>query len=322
MDCLNHKTRKNRGQRPQSQYHHHHEAIVSRSDFLAVQMMLDNAKYGGRSFLPQLHIMDGGLLHGFVVIHPRWAGFSCQDYCMAAESIRLAERPDIPAEAAAEPGSFDLRDFEVVRGEFLCPTHLPAVTFREQKVQFNTVCVRTPGWGNYAELLINPIDRRFAVRPTDEKDRCAVRISKFSNGVYQPRTVAAAAFSDTLFSLLGWKRGYRYRIAGTQHKNGKEMVCVFNAANAELLLPPDCLPDGVRPLATVGRQVRAIPKAWSVDFGRPFYLQETGNIPEDVKFSQRPAETGKTLCVTARDELRRYIEQELSPLTRKEEANA
>lgn len=242
---------------------------------------------------------------------------------MAAESIRRTERLDIPAEAAAEPGSFDLRDFEVVRGEFLCPAHLPTVTFREQQIQFNTACVRTPGWGIYAELLINPMDRRFAVRPTDEKDRCAVRISKFLEGAYKPRAVAAAAFTDTLFSLLGWKQGYRYRIAGTQHKSGKETVCVFNAANAEILLPPDCLPEGAHPLVTVGKRVRAIPKAWSVDFGQPFYLheKEMGNFPEDISSLRRPAEAGNTLCITARDELRQYIEQELPPFLRKEDSN-
>ncbi|WP_455581119.1 recombinase family protein [Dysosmobacter sp.] len=41
----NHLSKKNRGQRPQSRYFNHHEAIVSRDDFNAVQKMLDNAKY-------------------------------------------------------------------------------------------------------------------------------------------------------------------------------------------------------------------------------------------------------------------------------------
>ena len=51
-DFRTHRTLKNRGDRPQSRYINHHEAIVSRDDFIAVQRMLDNAKYGNRSVLP------------------------------------------------------------------------------------------------------------------------------------------------------------------------------------------------------------------------------------------------------------------------------
>lgn len=40
-----HKSVRNRGERPQSTYRKHHEGIVSRDDFIAVQRMLDNAKY-------------------------------------------------------------------------------------------------------------------------------------------------------------------------------------------------------------------------------------------------------------------------------------
>ena len=45
---LNHKARKNRGDRPQSLYRNHHEGIVSRDDFIAVQHLLNNSKYGNR----------------------------------------------------------------------------------------------------------------------------------------------------------------------------------------------------------------------------------------------------------------------------------
>ena len=323
LNYRDHKTRKNHGQRPQSQYHHHHEAIISRDDFLAVQMMLDNTKYGGRSFLPRLHVMEGGLLHGFVVIHPRWAGFSEQDYRMAAESVCTDQQPKLPAEIRASPGDFDLRGFEVVRGELLCPAQLPVVTFRDRKIQFNAVCVRTPGWGNHAELLIDPIDRRFAIRPADEKDRCAVKISRFSKGACQSRAAGAAAFSDTLFTLLGWKHGYRYRVAGALYQNSGETVCIFNADNAEILLRPDCLPEKTRPLLTAGNWVRAIPETWAVNFGQPYYLHGyvSDHTREDIKSSQHTVETGRALCVTSRDELQRYIEQELSSLPRKEETN-
>lgn len=61
---LNHKSRKNKGDRPQSVYRNHHEAIVSRDDYIAVQHLLNNAKYGSKSILPELRVIDSGLLRG------------------------------------------------------------------------------------------------------------------------------------------------------------------------------------------------------------------------------------------------------------------
>ena len=51
-DFLSQKSVKNRNNKPQYYKRDHHEPIISRDDFIAVQQMLDNAKYGGSKFLP------------------------------------------------------------------------------------------------------------------------------------------------------------------------------------------------------------------------------------------------------------------------------
>ena len=57
-DYLNHKSRKNRMNK--MQYHHrdHHESIVSRDDFIAVQRLISNAKFGYKGLLPCLHVVE------------------------------------------------------------------------------------------------------------------------------------------------------------------------------------------------------------------------------------------------------------------------
>ena len=84
---LNHLSKKNRGDRMQSIYRNHHEAIVSRDDYIAVQHLLNNAKYGNKSILPELRVIDSGLLRGYVTVNPRWAGFKAPDYFQAAASL-------------------------------------------------------------------------------------------------------------------------------------------------------------------------------------------------------------------------------------------
>ena len=67
-DVITHKTEKNRGERPRSLYYNEHEAIISRDDYIAVQHMLNNAKYGNESILPELRVINDGLLKGFLLI--------------------------------------------------------------------------------------------------------------------------------------------------------------------------------------------------------------------------------------------------------------
>ena len=45
-----HLSRKNCGERPQSRYSNHHDAIVSKADYIAVQHMIENARYGINDF--------------------------------------------------------------------------------------------------------------------------------------------------------------------------------------------------------------------------------------------------------------------------------
>ena len=154
-----HKSRKNRGDRNQSLYMNHHEPIVSRDDFNAVQRMLDNAKFG-RSLLPELRVIDSGFLKGFVIINPRWASFKDADYLSASRSVYnneeetdtgISDVSNLTFEVAA--GDFDLRGFEIARSEFFDSYRRPYVTFENKKLKFSSNCVRHFSDNCYAELL-------------------------------------------------------------------------------------------------------------------------------------------------------------------------
>lgn len=84
---LDHKSVKNRGEFNQYQKRDRHEAIVTRDDYIAVQQMLFNAKYGGNTYLPKLKVSTEGALRGFVSINPNWGGFTAEDYRNASASI-------------------------------------------------------------------------------------------------------------------------------------------------------------------------------------------------------------------------------------------
>jgi len=78
IDFREHKKAKNRGERAQSRYFNHHEAIISRDDFIAVQHMLDYAKYSrnGHSYLPTLKVITRGLLEEFIIVKSKYSFFN------------------------------------------------------------------------------------------------------------------------------------------------------------------------------------------------------------------------------------------------------
>ena len=329
---LNHKARKNRGDRPQSLYRNHHEGIVSRDDFIAVQHLLNNSKYGNRSILPELRVIDSGLLRGFVTINPRWAGFKASDYYQASASIHPPDEQQadasLPSSITLVPGDFDMRGFEIARSEFFDNYHRPYVLFQDKRIKFSTTCVRSFGKDNHVELLVNPVEMKFAVRTVAKSSRNAVVFSKLSDGKYQPRDIAGAAYVETLFQLFGWSPDLKYRIAGALFQTETESAYIFDVNDAEAFIKSYLLSgpksteqakEPVQPLSVSGKRVRAVPEEWIGSFGKQYYLHQQSFPPvcdqseEDwkIRMEGQLYETGQKLRVTGFDVLRDYICQEL-----------
>lgn len=333
-----HKSRRNRGEKPQSRYLNHHEAIISRDDFIAVQRMLDNARYRNKSFLPELRVLDSGILKGFVIINPRWAAFKEQDYYQAAQSVyphnetHEPAQPTVPKEVQVEveAGDFDLRGFEVARSELFDTYQKPFITFSDKKIKLSMVCVSKFGAKNHVEFLVNPITRKFAIRAVEENNRQSVVCSKAEGGKFYPKDISTAAFSDTLFALFGWNTDYKYRITGSLLEQGNEVAYIFDTINTEAFFKPYVLPgqneagaDGratVQPYMPSGKHIRAVPKAWTANFGEDYYWQEhtlaelaaQSETEWKLRLEGKLYETGKKLNVTGFDELQEYIFKELS----------
>lgn len=82
----------------------------------------------------------------------------------------------------------------------------------------------------------------------------------------------------------------------------------------------------VHPLTPSGKHIRAIPKEWTENFGKPFYVHEQSlealarqsEAEWKLRIEGQLFETGKKVSVTSFDELRQYIQQELSDVTLEE----
>ena len=322
-----HRTLINKGGRPQSHYSNHHEAIVSKADYIAVQHMIENARYGNRAFLPELRVIDSGILKGFVRIHPRWANFKEGDYFQAAVSVyddieeaTTIATPPTEIEIEVSAGDFDLRSFEVARAEFFDTPHRPYVTFANKKIKFNTDCVRKLGAKNFIELLVNPITKKLAIRSTDKENRQGVLCSTLSYKVYYPKDIPAAAFFDTIYRLFGWNPEYKYKINGAIYEKDGEVVFIFDAADCETYFKSYMVPRqektdegtaSLKPLTAHGNYIQAYPEEWAMSFGKPYYfhersveeLENQSELDWQLRIQGQLFETGKKINVTPFEEL-------------------
>lgn len=340
-DFHDHKSVKNRGKRPQSLYRKHHEGIVSREDYVAVQHMLDNAKYRNKAFLPELKVISTGVLKGFVIVHPRWAGFTAADYIQASQSVykdEQEEQHESEYKVEVEAGDFDMRGFEITRQEFFDSVSKPMIVFANDSFRVSQNIADNLENCNFVELLINPVERKFAIRTTNQENKLGVFVSRRTPGKYSPKTVPAAAYMKTLYGLLNWNIDYKYRVIGCKYGNEKEHTYIFDIRDSEAYMHACSIPieeqEGKCTSNTIHitqsrNRIRAIPEEWTNSFGKPYYLHEmTAQMLQSqsekdwlTRLEGKMYETGRRMNVTPFEELKSYITKELNGITIEEIEN-
>lgn len=286
---LDHRSRKNRGERNQYRRKDDHEAIISPEDFVAVQRKISNARYGGYG-IPELRVISEGTLTGFVVINPRWASFCTEDYFQ--ESAKAADCGALEPEEIsmeANQGDPDLRGFEAARSQFFSSARQICVTIGSREMKFGIEALRKLGEPSHVELLIHPQKKLLAVRASDKDNRIAVKWSTGVSGKNSPKTIPGAAFLPTIFSVLGWNAEYRYRVSGIRRQRGTETVLLFDLSETEVLIPTEMLDAfrqehdteelGFSPLRLPGhvKTIVAYPQSWAEKFGQDYYMQTQGH---------------------------------------------
>ena len=281
-DFLDHKSRKNKRNRPQYRKEDHHEAIVSRDDFRAVQQLIKNAKYGHKGALPELMVVPDGALRGFVSINTRWGDFTAPDYLTALAGVRdksdaSPSKPAANKAIKAKPGDVDFRGLKIIRASFFDMADKPRATFSPRGVGFNSVCVQKLGGVQFVELLFHPTECVLAVRPSSEASANAVKWANMVDGKCVTRAIAGKAFMGVLHELCGWNSAFAYRARGVCKRGDDGSVLLFNMRGAEVFIPkPELGENDFQPLAVrPNKSVVAHPAAWAEDFGDDFYRHQT-----------------------------------------------
>lgn len=315
-DYRDHKSRKNRGDKIQYRWRDTHEAIISRADFIAVQQLIDNAKYKS-SVLPELKVIPQGALKGFVSINPRWSGFTKDDYITISDSVTDNSEND-NIRIGAENGDFDFHGYEAVRPQLVISSDRVCVTFTAERVKFSAGAIRRLENCRSVELLMHPKSGLIAVRPCDAGNKNAIIWNRINNkGEFIPKAIGGKAFLKTLFEINKWELSCRYRLSGVKLQKGNERLLIFNSAEHEIFIPRNLLKNEAASDNAVvppnrGNYIAAIPSRRENKFGSGFYQyqnfvealrrSEASDMARTITFSEM-----KGLKITTADEAERII---------------
>lgn len=233
---LNHKAKKNTGERKQYLREDDHEPIVSKKIFEAAnrKIMMDKAYHHG-SPMPSLDIVDDGILKGFVSVNRKWEGFTDQDFLEATESVM--DEAKVPEKETQQKDTFCIDDYQVVSSKFFSHPDRTIMTIKDGAVRFNTACMRKFGEVEDVEILMNPVEKKIAVRPCSEDSPYAFRWGKYQDSKWRVSTRKCKGLIEPLVSLMDWNPENTYRLVGEYYQNGESQMLVFDLSMPEVIEP-------------------------------------------------------------------------------------
>ena len=80
-----------------------------------------------------------------------------------------------------EDDAFSYEGYQVVRGEFFAHTYEPSFTFNANKVSVNTACIKKLPQTDFVQILVNPDEKKLAVRPCQEDEKVHIYIDDSGN---------------------------------------------------------------------------------------------------------------------------------------------
>ena len=135
------------------------------------------------------------------------------------------------------------------------------------------------------------------------------------------KTLSAAAYIKTIYTIFDWKPSYKYRISGIKHQKDDESLIIFDMTETEVFISQnenesfEQFPEDIEPF-TKGRtkDILAFPSEWAESFGDNYYRQAQARERAILNKKWRSQEEGEDhetsepLNVTGEDDLRDNIE--------------
>ncbi|MBP5383419.1 MAG: integrase [Lachnospiraceae bacterium] len=164
---------------------------------------------------------------------------------------------------SADTGEFSYDGYQVVREEFFAHLFEPSVTFNNEKVSVNTACIRKLPHTEYVQFLVNPTEKKLAVKPCSEDTKDSLRwATTQADGKRHPKSITCRIFFAKVMKLMDWDPYCRYQILGKPVRSNGETVFVFDLTGAKTYQKKNVNGENISRKALY-------PEEWKEQFGLP-----------------------------------------------------
>ena len=283
---LDHKVRKNNGERQKYFGEDDHEAIVSRQIYRAVnkKMQVDKSARNN-SPMPSLSVIDEGILKGYVPVNSRWEGITEDEFLEATNTV--IEKTDV---SPAESDSFTIDDYEVVSANFFYSVDQMKLTINHGAISFNVACMKKFEDVEYVEILLNSVNQCIAIRPCSKDNPNAIKWGRLKGSRWYSATRSCRGLINPILSLMNWDALNKYRLTGQFFSQGDNKLLLFSLRDPEVI-PFDIPSDSKEENADVEQQA----EDEEIAAGRSEQEEATAE-DENISFG-RPAKFGRGLLL-------------------------
>lgn len=138
--------------------------------------------------------------------------------------------------SAEELPRVSLEGSEVVRRQYLSHIKEAILTVRPDGVMFNNSCIAKMEDVVYIQFLANRSEHLIIIRASSENDRDSQKWCSIKDGQRKSRKITGREFAIRVYRMMGWNRGYYYKICGTpalQEDKEDELLMVFELDECE-----------------------------------------------------------------------------------------
>jgi len=266
VDVITHKTKKNKGQKRSVYKRDHHEAIISRSDYIQALLLLKSRR-GSIYFNPEynIRVIKDGLLMGFIPVNPAFGGYSPTHYVGAFDAANIT-MPALNGEIV------DIKNATVARIQEFSHSTIANLTISKKQLRFNKDCVDFFPDTALVEVLFHPTELIIAIRPTTKDNK---------NGVlWDTKPISAGNLCKNLYIFCSWQATIRYRIMADCFICEDEKLLMFDLNSAEFYVKEQIEKfsiDENGESVSIWKEISRLlqPEKWKEDFGRDIISHAT-----------------------------------------------
>lgn len=160
---------------------------------------------------------------------------------------------------------FSFDGFQVVRGEFFSHIYEPSITFNNNKISLNAACIRKLPEVEYVQMLVNPEERRIAVKPCREDEKDSFKWRSGNGTKLKPKQITCKIFFAKIMSLMGWNPINRYKLLGKLIEANGVLLFSFDLNSPEIF-QKKTKEDGTLQASRIPQY----PEEWKNQFGLPY----------------------------------------------------